>query len=187
MPKLPYLTHSKSFTIIISEMLIPDMGLSFPCAPISSVPNTSQLPQIGYVVECSIYQPNTSLLKCGISIIRNMPPSITSVTSFIKRHSYRALPRTFSLRDAWHATEICEPQFGGKSSEVETRSEEIHFSCFDEFGFEDDPELVRRRKIGMANKGKVPWNKGRKHSAETRERIRERTKEALRDPKVKSC
>lgn len=94
-----------------------------------------------------------------------MPPPFTSFTSFIGRHSYRALPRSFCLRDVWHATEICDPQFGGKSSEGECRSEEIHFSCFDEFDFEDDPELVRRRKIGMANKGKVPWNKGRKHSA----------------------
>lgn len=47
-------------------------------------------------------------------------------------------------------------------------------------------ERIRRMRIGMANKGKVPWNKGRKHSAETRERIRKRTIEALRDPKVKS-
>ncbi|XP_020223951.1 uncharacterized protein LOC109806027 [Cajanus cajan] len=46
-------------------------------------------------------------------------------------------------------------------------------------------ERIRRMRIGMANKGKVPWNKGRKHSAETRELIRQRTLEALRDPKVR--
>ncbi|KAL2593458.1 hypothetical protein AAZX31_12G148700 [Glycine max] len=46
-------------------------------------------------------------------------------------------------------------------------------------------ERIRRMRIGLANKGKVPWNKGRKHSAETRERIRQRTLEALRDPKVR--
>ncbi|KAL3636909.1 hypothetical protein CASFOL_019208 [Castilleja foliolosa] len=51
---------------------------------------------------------------------------------------------------------------------------------------EDDKEIQRRIKIGLANKGKVPWNKGCKHSEETRERIRSRTKEALKDPKVKS-
>lgn len=28
-----------------------------------------------------------------------------------------------------------------------------------------DNENERRRKIGLANKGNVPWNKGRKHSA----------------------
>lgn len=141
-------------------------GLSFAYAPISGVPNTSQFPQMGYMVECSIYQSNTKLLKCGISVIRNMPPSITSFTSFIGGHSYRALTRNFCLRDVWHATQTCEPQFGGKSSEGETKSEEeTHFSCFDDFDFEDDPELLRRRRIGLANKGKVPWNKGKKHSA----------------------
>ncbi|XP_072967317.1 uncharacterized protein [Typha angustifolia] len=46
-------------------------------------------------------------------------------------------------------------------------------------------EIERRRKIGVANKGKTPWNKGRKHSEETRERIRKRTIEALSDPKVR--
>ncbi|XP_017254103.1 uncharacterized protein LOC108224065 isoform X2 [Daucus carota subsp. sativus] len=167
-------------------MLIPDLGLSFAYAPISGVPNTSQFPQMGYMVECSIYQSNTKLLKCGISVIRNMPPSITSFTSFIGGHSYRALTRNFCLRDVWHATQTCEPQFGGKSSEGETKSEEeTHFSCFDDFDFEDDPELLRRRRIGLANKGKVPWNKGKKHSAETRALIRERTRAAMRDPKVK--
>ncbi|XP_028755512.1 uncharacterized protein LOC114714894 [Neltuma alba] len=47
-------------------------------------------------------------------------------------------------------------------------------------------ERIRRTKIGLANKGKVPWNKGRKHTAETRERIKQRTLEALRDPKVRN-
>ncbi|CAL1386325.1 unnamed protein product [Linum trigynum] len=45
----------------------------------------------------------------------------------------------------------------------------------------------RETKIDHGNKGKVPWNKGRKHSAETRELIRRRTIEALRDPQVKAC
>lgn len=45
-------------------------------------------------------------------------------------------------------------------------------------------EIERRKKIGLANKGRVPWNKGKKHRAETRELISQRTKEALKDPKV---
>ncbi|XP_031490463.1 uncharacterized protein LOC116257656 isoform X1 [Nymphaea colorata] len=49
----------------------------------------------------------------------------------------------------------------------------------------DDREKLRRSKISKANKGKVPWNKGRKHSEETRQKIQERTKLAMQDPKVK--
>ncbi|XP_073159280.1 uncharacterized protein [Henckelia pumila] len=47
---------------------------------------------------------------------------------------------------------------------------------------EDDGEVHRRNH---ANKGRVPWNKGRRHSEETRQKIRQRTKEALKDPKVR--
>ncbi|XP_013629059.1 PREDICTED: translation initiation factor IF-2-like [Brassica oleracea var. oleracea] len=46
-------------------------------------------------------------------------------------------------------------------------------------------EEERRRKIGLANKGKVPWNKGIKHTQDTRRRIKQRTIEALRNPKVR--
>uniref|UniRef100_M4EQ78 Nuclease associated modular domain-containing protein n=2 Tax=Brassica campestris TaxID=3711 RepID=M4EQ78_BRACM len=46
-------------------------------------------------------------------------------------------------------------------------------------------EEERRRKIGLANKGKIPWNKGIKHSQDTRRRIKQRTTEALRNPKVR--
>lgn len=48
-----------------------------------------------------------------------------------------------------------------------------------------DKEIDRRKKIGLANKGRTPWNKGRKHSEETRKRIKQRTIEALSDPKVR--
>lgn len=42
-----------------------------------------------------------------------------------------------------------------------------------------------RMRISHANKGRVPWNKGVKHSPETIALIRERTKQAMQDPKVK--
>ncbi|CAA0821182.1 Unknown protein [Striga hermonthica] len=49
----------------------------------------------------------------------------------------------------------------------------------------DEREKMRREKISKANKGNVPWNKGRKHSPETLQKIKERTWLAMQDPKVK--
>ncbi|KAL6996176.1 hypothetical protein U1Q18_006310 [Sarracenia purpurea var. burkii] len=59
-----------------------------------------------------------------------------------------------------------------------------------QYSSEDSEELgerekLRRMRISIANKGNTPWNKGRKHSAETLQRIRERTRLAMQDPKVK--
>lgn len=75
----------------------------------------------------------------------------------------------------------------------------------------DARERLRRERISKANKGNTPWNKGRKHSAgntptfhlytlriyrfllisksfaETLRRIKERTRLAMQNPKVKSC
>ncbi|KAL8098781.1 hypothetical protein AgCh_031485 [Apium graveolens] len=49
----------------------------------------------------------------------------------------------------------------------------------------DDREKLRRKRISKANKGNTPWNKGRKHTPETRQRIREKTRLAMQDPKVR--
>ncbi|KAM0904035.1 hypothetical protein ACQ4PT_018271 [Festuca glaucescens] len=48
-----------------------------------------------------------------------------------------------------------------------------------------EKEIERRRKIGAANKGKAPWTKGRKLSKEHKQLIKQRTVEAVCDPKVR--
>merc|ERR1719420_457789 len=53
------------------------------------------------------------------------------------------------------------------------------------YGSTPEREAARRKRISDANRGKVPWNKGRKHRPETLERIRQRTRAALQQPKVR--
>lgn len=44
-----------------------------------------------------------------------------------------------------------------------------------------------KAKISAANKGKIPWNVGKKHSEETRLRIAEKTKEAMLKRRVQKA
>lgn len=45
---------------------------------------------------------------------------------------------------------------------------------------EDEREELRRRRIARANRGRVPWNKGRQHSEATLKLIRERSNSSVR-------
>lgn len=48
-----------------------------------------------------------------------------------------------------------------------------------------EKELSRREKISRANKGKVPWNKGKHMSEEMKAKISQRTYEAMQRPDVR--
>ncbi|XVF27159.1 hypothetical protein REPUB_Repub14bG0082600 [Reevesia pubescens] len=74
-------------------------------------------------------------------------------------------------------------QLGGNSSPSPTEAESLMSADSDDEP--DEREKLRRMRISKANKGNTPWNKGRKHSAETLQRIRERTRLAMQNPKVK--
>jgi hypothetical protein len=49
-----------------------------------------------------------------------------------------------------------------------------------------DKEMARRMKISAANRGRTPWNKGRNLTREVREKIRQRTFEAMQRPDVRA-
>lgn len=77
-------------------------------------------------------------------------------------------------------------QFNSSYLERESTAKETDSDNFfiEQRSDKDKNEMERRMKIGLANRGRVPWNKGKKHTAGTRELISQRTKEALKDPKV---
>lgn len=49
----------------------------------------------------------------------------------------------------------------------------------------NEHERQRRLKISQANKGRTPWNKGRRHPPETIARIKEATKQAMQRADVR--
>ncbi|KAG8472344.1 hypothetical protein CXB51_035312 [Gossypium anomalum] len=101
----------------------------------------------------------------------------------------RALQSSMGAEEGFMFCNSCWSEDSIKSKQMQNLSEEAHvYDCYSSREFsndEDFKEEQRRRKIGLANKGRVPWNKGWKHSAETRLRIKQRTIEALNDPKVR--
>ncbi|KAK6132496.1 hypothetical protein DH2020_033796 [Rehmannia glutinosa] len=140
------------------------------------------LPNFAYVIEHTTYSTSRA------SLVKNTCPCVALgiLSSFKGPYSCRAMDKGIYSRRTPHVMESCK---GVKSdqSEEPNLNEKIHVDsqCQESVDIEDDKEIQRRVKIGHRNKGKVPWNKGRKHSEETRERIRRRTKEALKDPKVR--
>eukprot|EP00899_Mesostigma_viride_P019413 jgi/Mesvir1/27473/Mv07248-RA.1 len=63
----------------------------------------------------------------------------------------------------------------GADSPLETRDGDL-----------DERERMRRERIGKANHGRVPWNKGKTHTDETRAKISAATKAAMSRPDVKA-
>ncbi|KAJ8485157.1 hypothetical protein OPV22_017642 [Ensete ventricosum] len=141
---------------------------------------------------------SSKLLTIHIAILRNAPQTLMVLRSNPKDLHGGTLQLTFdgspsgissSFLDLGFVTEPCEHK--------NITRNEIQFHEFDGEQTEkadgacesaqevSDREIWRRQKIGAANRGRIPWNKGRKHSEETRERIKKRTIEALSDPKVR--
>lgn len=128
-----------------------------------------ELVNFGYVIECGSYSYSHAL------VVRNVSPCVSLV--LVGQHSCRALQKECSGATPFEL-ESCMVK---AVSDLAVKPGKIQANAHGEEG-----EEVPRREKKHGNKGRVPWNKGRKHSEETRTRIRYRTKEALNDPKVKS-
>ncbi|XP_022877430.1 uncharacterized protein LOC111395602 isoform X2 [Olea europaea var. sylvestris] len=150
-----------------------------------------------HVIECARIKPSTLCKIFDASLVKSMSPSIGLGLAIVSSSKGPFSCKTVQTGTFQGETPYIEPdgsckeqgmfdfpmeQVSSKEIRVDSNANSVEISEFD-----NDYEIQRRRKIGLANKGKVPWNKGRKHSEETRERIKRRTKEPLKDPKVKSC
>ncbi|KAL2496464.1 hypothetical protein Fot_40221 [Forsythia ovata] len=150
--------------------------------PINSM-RTLLPPRCHHVIGCARIKPITTYTIFAASVGIGLASSSNGPYSYKAMHAGtypEETPQVEESRKEQVISNLPMEQVLSEEIRVDNKGNSVEIS-----GCEDEKEIQRRRKIGLANKGKVPWNKGRKHSEETRERIKQRTKEALKDPKVR--
>ncbi|KAK6934173.1 hypothetical protein RJ641_034331, partial [Dillenia turbinata] len=142
-----------------------------------------------YQLECKLYNPHVMQVKYPAASLKNMHFHFGSFGSLERLPSPRALEMDVVLQEISDVKESDQKNRDVKLPQKETFNGLIQLNSDSDFvevsTKVDHKERERRRRIAPANKGKIPWNKSRKHSAETCERIKQRTIEALRNPKVR--
>ncbi|KAK9674166.1 hypothetical protein RND81_12G215500 [Saponaria officinalis] len=129
------------------------------------------------VIAFKIYR-HSSPLKCS-----TIPLAIGSYLA--KQHPLTEVDDESIDMEIHSKSTICSNLHHKEGSGETGKLDYHHFETVVTCSMKELRETLRRRRIGMANKGKVPWNKGGKHTPETRAKIKERTLEAMRDPKVR--
>ncbi|KAF3442431.1 hypothetical protein FNV43_RR16347 [Rhamnella rubrinervis] len=164
------------------------LRLSAPCYSVNHLPSILLWPLFSYVGECTHFPLNKAQWNHNVHLLRNWSPPFTFAGSVPRLHFLGA---SHFITDVGAISDIvkCRQSIVNvDSSEKKILSKEVQEVNINESPenlSKEDKERQRREKIGLANKGKVPWNKGRKHSEETRERIKQRTIESLKNPKVR--
>ncbi|PIA30436.1 hypothetical protein AQUCO_05500010v1, partial [Aquilegia coerulea] len=160
--------------------------LLVPISPIDCVPNTLRRTLFICMVDGHHSLPTITQSNYRIPLMEIRCRSFTTVNSFSRIYSVDTLQYSVNFGES---TQISfKPQVNANLTWNHTFDKERHVDTVDyleNIGVEDDKETERRRKISLANTGKTPWNLGKKHSAETRQLIKQRTIEALKDPKVR--
>ncbi|XP_024980684.1 stress response protein NST1 [Cynara cardunculus var. scolymus] len=145
----------------------------------SLVPNICQSQYFNRFVECYRLCLRTTQLNSGVS------SGLVFVSSSRGLQLRRALhwgTPSEEESNIWEFKELNSSYLEGEPSAKESNLNNFVAETTSDM---NKNEILRRKKIGLANKGRIPWNKGKKHTAETRELISQRTKEALKDPKVR--
>ncbi|XP_044984871.1 uncharacterized protein LOC123452294 [Hordeum vulgare subsp. vulgare] len=142
--------------------------------------------------QCTATSPRAKLVCCK----RHMPPEQKGVGRLgrLTQHGELALPQSSvrqpsgGMEERWDRH--CSSAFSANQGDIMGQVQDDRPPSNLELGGASPgglskKEIERRCKISAANKGKAPWTKGRKLTQEHRQRIKQSTIEALRDPKVK--
>ncbi|XP_065852687.1 uncharacterized protein [Euphorbia lathyris] len=161
-------------------------GFSIAYPPRNHLPHNVMWPTLGYVMEYRNFQASMVPSKYHTSVMKITCPSNSSSSIISRLHCPGALQISVEVGEAPGVEKHCPPKHGHDLGANCTLNEEV---------MQDNPhdcskssgghKIRKRRKKVHGNKGKVPWNKGRKHTSETRALIKQRTIEAMRDPQVK--
>ncbi|XP_057548547.1 uncharacterized protein LOC130826934 isoform X2 [Amaranthus tricolor] len=145
----------------------------------------------GTIPKCSLSQLEDRWASFRISF-KNTGDLNSNWSHSYKRSHHMFLVKAVATLELSSLTPKCLVQRKGEEKEnnVVLSTEEQQSSVLDsttskESEEVDEKEKLRRMRISKSNKGNTPWNKGRKHSPETLRRIKERTKLAMQNPKVK--
>ncbi|XP_017980565.1 PREDICTED: uncharacterized protein LOC18594150 isoform X1 [Theobroma cacao] len=163
------------------------LRLSVQHPPCSHVPDTLLWP-LSPVADYMRCQPNMLQSNHHEFVVKKVLSPV-SFRSSLSLQPVRSLQTSMDAGKTFMFCKTLRSKDSIKSIQMQNLSEKAqvygHYSSHVCSNDENRKEEQRRRKIGLANKGRVPWNKGRKHSAETCLRIKQRTIEALKDPKVR--
>jgi len=104
--------------------------------------------------QCAWWFPNSIYWTLKEPIVLRIPNSLASLRSIrhLELKSVGSLYNVFEIHRKEVNSSLLEVKAMNKDTEADSDSDR------------KIKEEERRRKIGLANRGKVPWNKGRKHS-----------------------
>lgn len=137
--------------------------------PMNCVTNTILMPTFGYAVERTQIRSINLESISSLRLVKNASSLYALVSSSMGSDFCRVLHATVGGRYVSHnvdshSTEFC-PNLLKEISSIEDNKVDERSNLTKSFDSKNDKELEGRQKIGVGNKVRVAWNKGRKHSA----------------------
>ena len=119
------------------------------------------------MLEYTHFQPNVQQSNNCTSIEKKICPAYASISTFPRIDDFVALQIGVDVGETTGSSKQYQSKISPDPAEKQTLSEDVQLDgCqYSAESTNDLPKKRRKRKKKHGNKGKVPWNKGRKHTA----------------------
>lgn len=138
-------------------------------SPFNRVQQNLFWPRFGYLEEYRHFPLVRLQSNHDIFMPRNWSSSVSVISSLPRLNSLGALHISVEASETSDIGKCCHSMVGIDSSASQILLEEAlavsSGDSLETLSSKEIKERQRREKIGLANKGRVPWNKGRKHSS----------------------